>query len=326
MVRDTGFPKGERMTQERQGRQARPLRAACAALVAAATLAGGGLVAGQALAGGGAGNAGGGVPTGTGQMYLTWRYQDNNDGGFGSSTDANSVRRALLMDWPRLEGKADQWINEALNEANANCVARYNEAHHDGQAQCRVVAVGAVGAKSAAGNQFGYEAGADHSIWMNAWNQLVKANGPYHNNGSTYNTDMQFNDQAGWSVDRLADEYAPTWANGTSTGTIVVIALNQYEPLPPDYDLGIGTQASGRFTQAGSTGTVSDAITLSGGTGETINGNIVLHWVGVDGDSCPTTHIAGITADWEGTCDGQSIQTHCGDDTACAGRTGIRPG
>ncbi|OZG62490.1 MULTISPECIES: LPXTG cell wall anchor domain-containing protein [Bifidobacterium] len=260
-------------------------RKACATIASIAVLAGG-LAAGTATAyaSGGGGNAGGGIPTGGGGFFLSWRYQDNNDGGFGSATDTNSVRKALEMDWTRIEGSADAWINEALNEANSNCVARFNEAHPGETANCRVVAVGAIGTSS---RQFGYVAGASHSIWMDAWNQTVQG-GPYYNNGKSYSTSDIFTDQPGMSVDIIADQYAPDFVNGASTGSLVVIALNQYEPADPSYDLSISTQASGTTTKAGDTGDVSDTISLSNGganTVENVSGTATLHWRGVDGST-----------------------------------------
>ena len=313
------------MTESRKGWRTRiphALQTGAAATVAVAALAGGSVAVGTAMADGGGGAGGGNSGTING-MTLGWSYHDENDGGWGGM-NLDSYKKALAaigMGYSNYNGNADRAANQAISEANAECVNRFNAAHPGEVANCRMVAVGAVGTPGANPTYTG-DGWADKSYWKQFWESSSSVQQRHHNNDGEYYTSQPFSDAPNRSVDSIAAEQ---WNRNMQVVTIV-IALNQYEPLPPDYDLGIGTQASGRFTQAGSTGTVADAITLSGGTGETINGNIVLHWVGVDGDSCPTTHIAGITADWEGTCDGQSIQTHCGDDTACAGRTGIRPG
>ena len=313
------------MTESRKGWRTRiphALQTGAAATVAVAALAGGSVAVGTAMADGGGGAGGGNSGTING-MTLGWSYHDENDGGWGGM-NLDSYKKALAaigMGYSNYNGNADRAANQAISEANAECVNRFNAAHPGEVANCRMVAVGAVGTPGANPTYTG-DGWADKSYWKQFWESSSSVQQRHHNNDGEYYTSQPFSDAPNRSVDSIAAEQ---WNRNMQVVTIV-IALNQYEPLPPDYDLGISTQASGRFTQAGSTGTVSDAITLSGGTGETINGNIVLHWVGVDGDSCPTTHIAGITADWEGTRDGQSIQTHCGDDTACAGRTGIRPG
>ena len=257
-----------------------------AALVAA-SLVTGGLAASTAYAGGGGGNAGGGGLTTDGSMYLAWTYKDNNDGGWGPSSNTDGTKAALADMGFSLYSNAEAWIQEATAEANTNCVARFNEAHPDqaGQANCRVVGVGAVGTPT---KKFGYAAGADHSIWMRYWNDSI-APYTFANNGTEYRTYQEFEDQPGMSVDKIADEYAPDWVNGSSTGTIVVIALNQYEPKPEepkDYDLSISTQASGTATKAGETGAVSDRITLSASGSdvtENVSGSATLHWRGVDG-------------------------------------------
>ncbi|TPF92485.1 phage tail protein [Bifidobacterium sp. UTBIF-68] len=210
----------------RPGRRA---RVGLAALAAAATLASGGLVAATAFAGGGGGNAGGGMMTPDGNFNLVWQYSDNDNGGFGPSSDWHSTEKAVKIDWYNLGGQAEQLMQEATAEADKNCSDRFDEAHPDqqGQANCRVVSVGTVGpANSRTWTGIG---GATHDLWMDAWHKVVD-NVQFSNNKTKYVTSTEFSDQAGWSVDKLADTYAPDYVNGASTGSIVVIALNQYEP------------------------------------------------------------------------------------------------
>ena len=75
---------------------------------------------------------------------MTWGYRDNNDGTFGSSGDMNSIYAAFAQMGVTMLPGGVAHAQKALNEANSNCTARFNEAHPDqaGQAQCRVVAVG----------------------------------------------------------------------------------------------------------------------------------------------------------------------------------------
>lgn len=120
--------------------------------------------------------------------------------------------------------KAWGFIEKALNEANTNCLARFDEAYLDqsGEGRCRTVAVGM--ATSASKAYSGMDR-ASHDIWMNHWAGTVVGK-TFSDRGTQYNTGDSFVDQPDASVDTLADEYA-----GDVTYTLVVIImLNQYEP------------------------------------------------------------------------------------------------
>ena len=197
-------------------------RRAAAAAVAGATLLAG---APMAFAGGGGGSSDGG---GGGSMatQVSWAYRDNNDGAFGSGGDMNSVYAAFgQMGVGMLPGGVAH-AQKALNEANGNCLARFNEAHPDqaGQAQCRVVAVGVM---TGPNKQFSGEVHHTKDDWMNAWADTVVGK-TYSNHGVPYNTALPFQDQPGTSVNSIVDQYT------RDSTSIVVIALNQYEPKPAE--------------------------------------------------------------------------------------------
>ena len=225
------------------------LRKTVAAVAALATLATGGLVASTAYAEGdtgGGGNAGGGPVGGAGSSHLEWTYKDGGTG-WGPASDWNSTKAAMTdMGWHNLDdsegGYSVAWMQQATSQANANCIARvkskYPNAPEDPN-MCRVVGVGAVGTP---GMQFGYGAGASHSIWMDYWHQVVD-NVPFTNGSSPYYTSDAFTVDPSLSVDKIADTYAPDFANGVSTGTIVVIALSRYEPAPAAFTPTISTEA-----------------------------------------------------------------------------------
>ena len=193
----------------------------------AAVVAGASMMAGvpAAFAGGGAGNSDGG---GGGVMdtQVTWAYQDADDGAFGPATDLNSVYNAFgRMGVTMLPGGVVH-AQEALNEASANCWNRFNDAHPDqiGQGKCRVVSVGVMTGPS---KQFSGEAHHLKNDWLKAW-ASGPARGIYSNNGVSYNTTSVFQDQPGTSINSLVDQYT------SDSTSIVVVALNQYEPVPAD--------------------------------------------------------------------------------------------
>lgn len=233
------------------------LRKGIALLAAIATLATGGLVASTAYAegdtGGGGVAGGGAVPGGSGgAIHLEWTYKDGGTG-WGPASDWNSTKAAMTaMGWHNLDdregGNSVAWMQQATSQANANCIARvkskYPNAPEDPN-MCRVVGVGAIGTP---GKQFGYGAGASHSIWMNYWNSAIAGANHSHSfdNGAGYNyrTNTPFPKDPDLTIDKIADTYAPDWVNGVSTGTIVVIALSRYEPAgEPPFTPTISTEA-----------------------------------------------------------------------------------
>ena len=199
---------------------------AAATVVAAATL----LSPGMAFAGGGGGSAGGGSATGDGKYWQGWAYKDSDNGAWGGASLA-SVKAAvasLNVGWgPAADGVAQQ----ALSEANTNCVARFKESHPgEGDGDCRVVAVG-VSAGTASGSPvfYGNVGTASHDIWMENWVKYVQP-GTYSNNGASYTTGKYFTDQPDTNVNILADRYA----GDAGKATIAVLMLNSYEPVPAE--------------------------------------------------------------------------------------------
>lgn len=178
-----------------------------------------------AFAGGGAGSSDGG---GGGAMasQVSWTYKDANDGAYGSSTDFNSIYRAFSAMGVSMQPEGVGHAQKALNEANSNCVNRFNEAHPDqyGQAQCRVTGVGVM---TGPNKSFSGEVHHTKDDWINAWADTVVGK-TFSNHGATYQTNYEFQDQPGTSVDSLVMQYA------RDSTSIIVIALNQYEPKPAE--------------------------------------------------------------------------------------------
>lgn len=230
------------------------LRKTVAAIAALATLATGGLVASTAYAAddtGGGGVAGGG-PTGSdGSSHLEWVYKDDGTG-WGPASDWNSTKAAMTaMGWHNLDdsqgGSSVAWMQQATAQANANCISRVKSKYPnapDDPNMCRVVGVGAIGTP---GKQFGYGAGASHNeYWMKYWHQVV--DGRNFNNGSVnYHTSDAFTVDPSLSVDKIADRWAPDFVNGQTTGTLVVVALSRYEPVPQSFQPTVTTKSAKRF-------------------------------------------------------------------------------
>lgn len=258
------------------------LRRGIALLAAIATLATGGVVASTAYAEGdtgGGGKAGGG-PTGggTGSFNLMWNYGDRGKG-FGPSSDWNSTKAAITngangfrgLGWS-VGANGDAWIKEATQEADTNCEARVQKVYPGAPKSCRVVGVGVIGS----GAQFGYPGGATHNIWMDYWNSAIAganhANSYDNGAGYNYRTDTLFPKDPNLSIDKIADTYAPDFANGRSTGTIVVLALSRYEPAPMAFTPTISTEAP-HIIQEGQP--ITDRVTVGVKSGD--------HWI--DGTS-----------------------------------------
>ena len=253
------------------------LRKGIALLAAIATLATGGVVASTAYADpgdtGGGGNSGGvSVPGGL-PFQIMWNYGDRGKG-FGPSSDWHSTKAAITggangfkgLGWT-VESNGDAWIQGATNEANTNCEARVQKVYPGAPRTCRVVGVGIIGNTS---KQFGYGAGASHSIWMKYWNSAIAGDNHSHSydNGAGYNyqTNTPFPKDPSLSIDKIADTYAPDWVNNASTGTIVVIALSRYEPAGvPKFTPTIRTDAPSTIQEGQS---ISDSVTVGVKDGE----------------------------------------------------------
>lgn len=230
-----------------------------------------------AWAGGGGGN-GGDNHSGehSGQFAQSWAYRDNNDGGFGGATREAVLAAAGAMGVTMGSG-ASAWktADEAVAEANHNCLARFDEAHADqrGEGRCRMVAVGMV---TTPGKVYQGLDRAIHDIWMGHWRDTV-AGMSFSNNGAEYVTADIFQDQPGASVDMIADQYA----GDENHGSIVVIMLNQYEPRPGTYALTVSTdQVTPGPLKVGSMAAVQDLVHASGHGGairEDLDAVAVLH-------------------------------------------------
>ncbi|RBP97819.1 cell wall anchor protein [Bifidobacterium aemilianum] len=248
------------------------LQRGVAALAAAATLV---VPVGAAWAGGGGGSAGGGAAAGS-AFQLKWAYRDSDNGAFGGAS-ISSVQAAMGEMGFTMTAQGQATAQQALDEANHNCLARFDQAHPDqaGQGNCRVVSVGAVAGGT--GN-FGGTGNASHSIWMQNWIATVGGQ-TFSNNGAQYTTGDQFLDQPGTSVDSIADQYA----GDVGRVSVVVIMLNQYEPRPADYHLSASTSAQDTFPVSGGTQTVHDAVdTDAGGSSirENLTATTTLNWYG----------------------------------------------
>lgn len=258
-------------------RNGKGLRVAVAALTAVATLAGGGMVAATAMAGGGGGWAPGSAGS-VGGSVIGWAYEDNNNGGFGGAT-LDAFKKAVAKmgaTYNNYNGVADEKANTAITMANNECVARFNDKHPGETANCRMVAVGVVATPTT--HSYSGEGFATASYWSDAWNKNI-APLAYRNNGASYKTSDGFSDAHERSVDSIA---ASQWNNSP---VAIVIMLNQYEPVQPNYHLSVSTQAAEMSGQSGDTKDASDTITLSsdGSKTENVNGTATLHWRGIDG-------------------------------------------
>ncbi|OZG69627.1 LPXTG cell wall anchor domain-containing protein [Bifidobacterium eulemuris] len=267
-------------------------RKALAVLAALATLAAGGLTAQTALADGGGGNRPG-TGGGGGAAAQFWQYKDDETGSWGPATDVQSVAKAMAAAGVSIidsDGQYNGWekAQGALDDARAECEANFAKNHPgEADAQCRVVAVGAVaGAGGTATDVWNGSGIYDVQTWRDNWNKYVAPN-TYHYAGTfEYKTSYPFEEDASKSVDSIMED------NISSTASIVVIVLDKYQPAQPNYDLSISTQASGTTTKAGDTGEVSDTITLSNNGSsivENVSGTSTLHWRGVDGTTKSVT-------------------------------------
>lgn len=252
-------------------------KATIAGLVAAATLASPVVGAFAADGGGGSGDGtgtGDGSAGGTGK--ITWVYKDS----FGSPTRENVKSAMGSVGVKSMDGsESNSAIDEAVNGANAECVAR-SKASGNQNPTCRLVSVGFVHTPGANGDWY---TGANGSFsadqWKAAYNASGIPNGTYSYQGANYTTRSFFSDGQ-TSINSLA-----TREMNKAPRAVVAIVLDQDEP-PVDYDLTVSTQAGGLFTQAGSTDDVSDAITTSRGgstISEDVTGTVTLHWTGLDG-------------------------------------------
>ena len=250
-------------------------RKTLALLTAVATLAGG-LTAGTAYAGGGGGNRPG--TGGSGAATQFWQYKDDASGSWGPATDINSVSRAMANAGVRMDDSSGK-AAAALADANSRCVAGFHQRHPgEGDGDCRVVAVGAVSGNGSTTSVWNGSGIADVSIWLDNWNKYI-APGDYNYAGTRhYKTSTAFDDDPSTSVDKLMERYV------SSTASIVIIALDKYQPAPPNYDLTVTTTHKQRTDlKVGSTDPIGDTLHASNNGSsikENLNGTAIIHYEG----------------------------------------------
>ena len=250
-------------------------RKTLALLTAVATLAGG-LTAGTAYAGGEGGNRPG--TGGSGAATQFWAYKDTADGSWGSSTDLNSVARAMKAVGVTMDDSSGK-AAPARADANSRCVAGFHQRHPgEGDGDCRVVAVGAVSGNGSTTSVWNGSGIADVSIWLDNWNKYI-APGDYNYAGTRHDkTSTAFDDDPSTSVDKLMERYV------SSTASIVIIALDKYQPAPPNYDLTVTTTHKQRTNlKVGSTDPIGDTLHASNNGSsikENLNGTAIIHYEG----------------------------------------------
>ena len=260
------------------------MRAALAALVAAATLVS--PFSAYAGEGGGSGTGGGsGDGTAGGVGKVSWVYKDNYD----TPTRDNAIAAMQSAGVKNLGGtESNKAIDDAVNNANAECVAR-SQAAGQSDPQCRLVSVGFV---HTPGSPDDWYTGANGSLtakqWQDAWVSSGIPNNTYNYNGTDYKTSSPFNDGSTTinSLVRRETDKAPR--------AFIAIALSQYEPAPANYDLTVTTNhGQGADLKVGSTTPIGDTLhASSNGSGikETLNGTAVIHYEGQkDGYVAPQT-------------------------------------
>ena len=258
-------------------------RSVVAGVAAAATLLAIGAPA--AMAGGGGGNqpgSGGGL-----DAAQFWQYRDGPDGSWGPATSLDSVRKAMkaagvtiLDEGGSYNGPAK--AQAALDQARRECESGFNQRHPSeaGQANCRVVAVGAVAGSQAQGTNGWNGSGlVGRQIWLDNWNKYV-APVEYNYAGVTkYRTSTPFTDNPSDNVNKIMER------NVHDDTSIAVIVLDKYQPAPPvvDYDLTITTDVSApKDLKAGSKDPISDMIhaSQSRGDAERVTAKSIAHFDG----------------------------------------------
>ena len=250
-------------------------RAALAALVAAATL----VSPFSAYAGEGGGGSGTGTGSGDGTAgglgKITWVYKDN----YGTPTRDNAIAAMQSAGVKNLGGtESNKAIDDAVNNANAECVAR-SQAAGQSDPQCRLVSVGFVHTPGSSGDWY---TGANGSLtakqWQDAWVSSGIPNNTYNYNGTDYKTSSPFNDGSTTinSLVRRETDKAPR--------AFIAIALSQYEPAPANYDLTVTTNhRQGTDLKVGSTDPIGDTLHASNNGSsikENLNGTAIIHYEG----------------------------------------------
>lgn len=245
---------------------------------AVATVAAVGMMAGAAMANsGGAGSGEGGAGTGD-SGSIVWTYRDGDNGSFGDPTSQN-VRAAISAAKPGVwigpDGAGsdpDTAINQALDQAIAECSARGNE-------QCRLVGVGFVwssGTNSFTGAAGGYPA----EMWQEAYGASNIPSTTWSHNGIPYMTNQVFSDGK-TSVNSLANREMTKDPTHTS---VIVIILGENEPPVQEYDLTVTTDLStSQSLQVGAKDRIVDVIHADNhgsSIKEELTGTAIVHFDG----------------------------------------------
>lgn len=251
-------------------------RKALALLTAVATLAGG-LTAGTAYAGGNGGNRPG-IDGGSGAALQFWQYKDSADGSWGPATKIASVSAAMAAAGVTMDD-SDGKAAGALKDANDRCVAGFHQRHPgEGDGDCRVVAVGAVAGNGKTTSVWDGSGHYSKSVWKDNWNKYVAPNEYQYAGSQHYHTGDSFNDDPSMSVDKIMENYI------SDTASIVVIALDKYQPAPPNYDLTVTTTHKQRTDlKVGSTDPIGDTLHASNNGSsikESLNGMAIIHYEG----------------------------------------------
>ena len=251
-------------------------RKALALLTAAATLAGG-LTAGTAYAGGNGGNRPG-IDGGSGAALQFWQYKDSADGSWGPATKIASVSAAMAAAGVTMDD-SDGKAAGALKDANDRCEAGFKQRHPgEGDGDCRVVAVGAVAGNGKTTSVWDGSGHYSKSVWKDNWNKYVAPNEYQYAGSQHYHTGDGFSDDPSMSVDKIMENYI------SDTASIVVIALDKYQPAPPNYDLTVTTTHSQRTDlKVGSTDPIGDTLHASNNGSsikENLNGTAIIHYEG----------------------------------------------
>ena len=236
------------MVSEKNDKKRRGLRPLVAGIVAAATM----LSPCVAYAGdGGAGSGPGSGPgSGIGTGKVSWVYKDS----WGAPTRENAVAAMASIGVRNLGGaQSNQAIDQALNQANTECVNR-SKSEGRGSAQCRLVGLGFVHTPGSAGDYYtGANGTFNADVWKAAYNSSGIPNNIYTYQGVGYRTSDHFNDGT-TTINALASREM-----GKAPVAVIAIVLNQAEP-PVNYDLGVSTKANGTDHQGRDTRNVADTI------------------------------------------------------------------
>lgn len=197
----------------------------------------------MSLYGGGSGSAGGSTPTGSGKYAQGWTYHDWNGDNYGGR-DVNNVLRALEDIGFTYDDSGKANAQAAMDAAFDECEAQFAAAHPGETADCRIVAVGAVAWTGGSGKPVVNNSTASRSVWARNWTDFISGtqDSPrfYANNDQQYTTFDPFSDDPTQSANTLAEKVF----GDVGKGSVSVVVLNQYQPVPAKpktYDLTITT-------------------------------------------------------------------------------------